>query len=544
MRSNINRTHIGGEIRSKELFNEWLELHPDLSDSSKKSYLYAIGNIPNWVSENLDFDLVLNEATEISKIDEIMKIPLFIEKNRTIHNTWSAALNKYKEFLKQRNYISNKYWFVGSSIKKEDQTQRFLDEGIWENGFDDKYTELVNSVNVGDKIAIKSTYTRKNHLPFDNKGAAVSVMAIKAIGIVTKNYGDGKFLDVTWKEINPKKEWYFFALWDTIQSISENDGWKKKNLIDFTFNDGIQGVDRFLNDPSEDELSIGETIAEYNVYTKNDFLSEVFISGESYETIKSLLMRKKNLILQGAPGVGKTFAAKRLAYSIMGKKDDSKIKMIQFHQSYSYEDFMMGYRPNGSGFELKEGPFYQFCKEASNNPNEDYYFIIDEINRGNMSKIFGELMMLIESDKRGEELTLTYSDEPFSVPNNLYIIGMMNTADKSLAIIDYALRRRFCFFELEPAFDSELFKKQLLSQDANESLISKIVIRLGNVNTEITKDISLGKGFRIGHSYFCQYSEVANWYEDVIKYEIEPLIREYWYEDDTKVIEILEDLLV
>lgn len=529
---------------SKELFNEWLELHPDLSDSSKKSYLYAIGNIPNWVSENLDFDLVLNEATEISKIDEIMKIPLFIEKNRTIHNTWSAALNKYKEFLKQRNYISNKYWYVGSSIKNEDQTQRFLDEGIWENGFDDKYTELVNSVNVGDKIAIKSTYTRKNHLPFDNKGAAVSVMAIKAIGIVTKNYGDGKFLDVTWKEINPKKEWYFFALWDTIQSISENDGWKKKNLIDFTFNDGIQGVDRFLNDPSEDELSIGETIAEYNVYTKNDFLSEVFISGESYETIKSLLMRKKNLILQGAPGVGKTFAAKRLAYSIMGKKDDSKIKMIQFHQSYSYEDFMMGYRPNGSGFELKEGPFYQFCKEASNNPNEDYYFIIDEINRGNMSKIFGELMMLIESDKRGEELTLTYSDEPFSVPNNLYIIGMMNTADKSLAIIDYALRRRFCFFELEPAFDSELFKKQLLSQGANESLISKIVIRLGNVNTEITKDISLGKGFRIGHSYFCQYSEVANWYEDVIKYEIEPLIREYWYEDDTKVIEILEDLLV
>ncbi|SHI17434.1 AAA family ATPase [Sporanaerobacter acetigenes] len=301
----------------------------------------------------------------------------------------------------------------------------------------------------------------------------------------------------------------------------------------------------------EIETRIGATVSpfdiptqvEYESYTKSDFLSDVFISEEKYETIKSLLKRKKNLILQGAPGVGKTYVAKRLAYSIMGKKDESKIKMLQFHQSYAYEDFIMGYRPNETGFELKEGPFHQFCKIASENLDEDYFFIIDEINRGNMSKIFGELMMLIESDKRGEEIILTYSDELFYVPENLYIIGMMNTADRSLAIIDYALRRRFCFVELEPAFETEAFKKHLLLQGASEDLINKIKMRIGSLNLEIEKDVNLGKGFRIGHSYFCNYVDTDKWYEEVIKYEIQPLIKEYWFDEEEKAKNYVEDLL-
>ncbi|MGG5461184.1 AAA family ATPase [Clostridium sp. B9] len=287
-----------------------------------------------------------------------------------------------------------------------------------------------------------------------------------------------------------------------------------------------------------------ETIEQVkNLYTKFDFLNDVFISDKEYETMKDILKRKKNLILQGAPGVGKTFAAKRLAYSIMGEKDYSRVKMVQFHQSYSYEDFVMGYRPSENGFELKYGPFYEFCMKASSEPNKDFYFIIDEINRGNMSKIFGELLMLIESDKRGEKLALTYSNEEFSVPSNLYIIGMMNTADRSLAIIDYALRRRFCFVELNPAFGTNSFKRYLISQGANEDLVNKIVYRIGEVNKEIESDRTLGKGFRIGHSYFCNYEDNDNWYEEIIRYEIDPLLREYWFDEEDKADNYIEDLL-
>lgn len=282
---------------------------------------------------------------------------------------------------------------------------------------------------------------------------------------------------------------------------------------------------------------------DYKPYTKQDFLAEVFINEEAYETILSVLKRKKNLILQGAPGVGKTFAAKRLAFSMMGKKDESRIKMIQFHQSYSYEDFVMGYRPNGTGFELKEGPFFTFCQLASKHPEDDYFFIIEEINRGNMSKVFGELMMLIESDKRGQGLTLTYQDTPFSVPKNLYIIGMMNTADRSLAMIDYALRRRFSFFELGPAFQTEAFRNYLLKQGASEDLVTMIRRKVEKLNDEIMNDVNLGKGFRIGHSYFCDYDDSDKWYEEVIKYEIEPLVKEYWFDEENKAKNYIEELL-
>src|SRR5699024_7318145 len=154
-----------------------------------------------------------------------------------------------------------------------------------------------------------------------------------------------------------------------------------------------------------------------------------------------------------------TYAAKRLAYSVIGEQDRSRVQIVQFHQSYSYEDFLMGYRPRESGgFTLTEGPFYRFCEDArADDPTPPYFFIIDEINRGNISKIFGELLMLIESDKRGTELRLLYKHESFSVPPNVHIIGMMNTADRSLAVLDYALRRRFGFFEMAPGFRTEGF---------------------------------------------------------------------------------------
>lgn len=273
----------------------------------------------------------------------------------------------------------------------------------------------------------------------------------------------------------------------------------------------------------------------YPIYTKDDFLSEVYMSEERYNTLRGLLLKKKNLILQGAPGVGKTFAAERLAYSIMGEKDSSRVKVVQFHQSYSYEDFIMGYRPDDNGFSLTKGSFYEFCKEAELD-ERDYFFIIDEINRGNLSKIFGELLMLIENDKRGNKhsIRLIYANEQFSVPENVHIIGMMNTADRSLAMIDYALRRRFAFFEFEPAFAIEGFKTYQASI-ANRKF-DALVDTVHAMNSAITEDTSLGCGFRVGHSYFCTNEVVDDiWLFELIEYELVPLIKEYWFDEPSKV---------
>lgn len=269
-------------------------------------------------------------------------------------------------------------------------------------------------------------------------------------------------------------------------------------------------------------------------YKKDDFLKEVYMTEAKYDRLAAVLKKKKNIILQGAPGVGKTFAAKRLAYSMMGEVDDSRIEYIQFHQNYSYEDFMMGYKPVDDGFELKYGIFYRFCQKAENHLDKDYFFIIDEINRGNMSKIFGELLMLIEPDYRGNKITLAYNGLSFSVPKNLHIIGMMNTADRSLAMIDYALRRRFSFFDMEPGFDSEGFihYQNGFSNDTFNSLVE----RVKELNREIMNDKSLGKGFCIGHSYFCNMDDCSEeWLKDIVDFDILPMLSEYWFDDSTKL---------
>ena len=265
-------------------------------------------------------------------------------------------------------------------------------------------------------------------------------------------------------------------------------------------------------------------------YDAKNFLSEVFMNRGKYDSLVHILQAKKNIILQGAPGVGKTFAARRLAYSIMGVKDDSRIEFVQFHQNYSYEDFVMGYKPNENGFELKNGIFYSFCQKAASAPDKDYFFIIDEINRGNMSKIFGELLMLIEKDYRGIPLTLAYNGLPFHVPKNLHIIGMMNTADRSLAMIDYALRRRFSFFDMEPGFDSDGFIAY--QQDLNSEKLDRLVAELKSLNNVIIEDKSLGKGFCIGHSYLCGEEICTDeWLQGVVEYDILPMLAEYWFDE-------------
>lgn len=298
----------------------------------------------------------------------------------------------------------------------------------------------------------------------------------------------------------------------------------------------IISIIRQNNDEEVESLDVPD-------YTRTDFLNEVYMDEANYEELVELLKAKKNIILQGAPGVGKTFCAERLAYSIMGKKDARRIKTVQFHQSYSYEDFIMGYKPAGETFKLRNGVFYNFCIEATNNPGQEYFFIIDEINRGNLSKIFGELLMMIEKDYRGKEITLAYTDQGFHVPENLYIIGMMNTADRSLALIDYALRRRFSFFDMKPGFESEGFKNHIKSIGSVK--LEKVINLISELNANIRDDDSLGYGFEIGHSYFCGKTEAMtdSHVRRVVKYDIIPTIQEYWFDNEKKAKEWAEKLI-
>lgn len=277
-------------------------------------------------------------------------------------------------------------------------------------------------------------------------------------------------------------------------------------------------------------------------YTREDALNDLFMPGETLDRVVSLLKRKRNVILQGAPGTGKTFVARRIAYLVMGVKDSTRAPMMQFHQSTCYEDFIQGYRPDGKGgFTLKDGTFYEFCRRAVLQPDQAFVFIIDEINRGNLSKVFGELMMLIEADKRDASFAVqlgysTEEEELFYVPSNVYLLGTMNTADRSLSLVDFALRRRFAFVELAPGFDSPEFETCLVAQGVSANCVSEIRRRMNHLNDHILQDAhNLGRGFCIGHSFFVpteHISDEAQWLDDIIEYEIVPLIEEYWVDDD------------
>ena len=316
-----------------------------------------------------------------------------------------------------------------------------------------------------------------------------------------------------------------------------------KTLTDVTFDQElVKRIETSFLD-SDDSVDIEEATVVFPEYSAEEFLKSVYMDRDQYNAIVGLLKTKKNIILQGAPGVGKTFVAKRLAYSMMGIKDVSRVKLVQFHQSYSYEDFIEGYRPSGAGFELVKGAFYSFCKKAAEDEENDYFFIIDEINRGNLSKICGELSMLIESDKRGSELQLLYSRELFYVPRNVHIIGMMNTADRSLAMLDYALRRRFAFVELRPAFDSDGFLEYCAGLDNPK--FKDLVRVVKSLNLAISEDESLGEGFCIGHSYFCNMkpencTDVA--LASIVDYELVPMLKEYWFDEPDNVCKWTDEL--
>jgi hypothetical protein len=304
--------------------------------------------------------------------------------------------------------------------------------------------------------------------------------------------------------------------------------------------------------PHLQNLQLGpDASVAHDTYTLEDAMSGIFLDRDCFEEMLLLLDTKKNLILQGPPGVGKTFIARRLAYALLKAEDRTRVKFVQFHQSYSYEDFIEGYRPtDGGGFALRKGLFRDFCKTALEDSSRDYVLVIDEINRGNLSKIFGELLMLIEPDKRSPawNVQLAYSGDDFHVPANLYLIGLMNTADRSLAMVDYALRRRFAFFTLDPQFQSERFASYLEELGASRLLVSAIVTRFEALNKAIAEDTTnLGRGFCIGHSFFCsagpQITPDGGWYQRVVKTEVAPLLQEYWFDRPQQAQETIDRLL-
>lgn len=437
-----------------------------------------------------------------------------------------------------------KHYWVLSAGEKAKLWEDFKENSIIAIGWDDwelgDLKEYNDRQNLADKIAtIDNQTSNKNNVlclwQFANDIQIGDVVYIKdgrtkllGRGIVKSDYKYDSNRE-TYKHIR-NVEWTNIGEWESPYTQPV------KTLTDATsFVDEINKMEEMMLNNNE---SSGITLnISYPKYTKDDYLNEVFQTEEEYENLKNLLLNKKNVILQGCPGVGKSYSAKRLAYSIMGKKDESRIAFIQFHQNYSYEDFIMGYKPCEDGFILSKGVFYEFCKKAEADKDRPYFFIIDEINRGNLSKIFGELLLCIENNYRGFNVTLAYEDKNqlFNVPKNLYIIGMMNTADRSLAMMDYALRRRFSFYKMTPAFAKKGF--QDYQKNLNNEEFNDVIGTIKQLNAEIEQDDSLGAGFCIGHSYFSNITKETcstKCLNSIIKYDILPTLEEYWFDDKAR----------
>lgn len=518
-------------------------------DSRNEWYIYESGKIPKSIVKELPEIERKISAEKYFKIIKVLEKYLLEEKSNVkdfkelSFDAWvySEKVNKEKMAAKNNKYLetepldqdihTNRYWLYapgeGSYMWEE-----FYKSGIMAIG----WGEIGNLLDFNSKESIKEkmkeiydenlSYKNSAHATwqFANEMKIGDVIFVKkgmheiiGRGVVISDYEYDMDREDTFKNIR-QVDWTHKGKWQHPGQAA------MKTLTDVTpYTDYVEKIELLFENESEEDMEEIEKI--YPPYTKDNFLEDVYMSEDEYEKLVNIIRFKKNIVLQGAPGVGKTFAAKRFAFSMMGIKDIDRVMMVQFHQSYSYEDFIMGFRPTSDGFELRRGSFYNFCKKAEIDGDNDYFFIIDEINRGNLSKIFGELFMLIENDKRGIPLQLLYSDEKFYIPNNVYIIGMMNTADRSLAMLDYALRRRFAFYELRPGFSTDGFRKY--QKDLNNEKFNNLINCVKKLNEEILNDESLGKGFLIGHSYFCNLKSTT--IEDkilngIIEYELIPLL--------------------
>jgi 5-methylcytosine-specific restriction enzyme B len=454
---------------------------------------------------------------------------------------------------------ATKYWFVGAMWDEGEQTQRFTTEGIWQNGYEDKFTDQVKAMREGDRIAIKASFSRKHGLPFDNRGQVVSVMRIKAIGTVTRNHGDGRTVDVVWDTAFSPRDWFFYTYRSTVTRARVEDELLARRLVEFVFEGSQQDYaffmsqpywrDRFLAADGDTDEQMGDVagteedlapsgISSYGVV---DILSEgCFVPESDLHTMLQRWKSKKNLILQGPPGTGKTWLAKRLAKALIGNgsPSDEQVRVVQFHPALSYEDFVRGYRPGGDGrLTLTDGVFLQVVETARFKPDVDHVLIIEEVNRGNPAQVLGEILTLIEGSKRNKEaaMELAYPRRPGErvyVPENLYVIGTMNVADRSLALVDLALRRRFAFVSLSPSLNSA-WEEWCRGRGMDAAAIAHVRSQIEALNQEIAQDRALGEQFQIGHSYVTPHEGVEDsqgWFAEVVNSEIGPLLQEYWFD--------------
>ena len=495
--------------------------------------------------------VIFNEVTKkIFSYLEIDTIPLKKELKFDEYKKVIAIIKKVKEQLEEKtgtplNFldVDNMFWFYSLQLdKKPDEPQtesKEIEKYYWLNtnpriftffdkaiGFEQLFEGKNENGNLRDNFSNVKLFEKVFIYETGEK-------RILGIGKITKKSEDHS---LTIKLIDS------FEVPITLEELKSIKALEQAPFI--TSNMGT------LKNITEEETKLILKLIQSKNELRDDSYSfekldkEVFLKKEECEKIYNILKEKKNIILEGAPGVGKTYIAKRLCYAIMRKKEEERLLNIQFHQSYAYEDFVLGYRPTKKGgFKLKSGPFIDFCEKARKDKKNEYFLIIDEINRGNISKIFGELLVLIENDKRDTySVDLAYQGKNedyknFTIPSNLYIIGLMNTADRSLALMDFALRRRFAFYRINPLFEEEKFK----TYAQNIPYLNDIIPFIKKLNDKIKDDESLGEGFMIGHSYFSNFKEkeskeeIKNKLELILEYEIEPMLKEYWYDEKDKL---------
>lgn len=425
-------------------------------------------------------------------------------------------------------------WFVSDfSDNKNDQMSQFITRGYWENQCSDQFGDLIDTIKVGDRIALKTTYNRKTQIPFETNGKVVSVMEIKALGVVTGNYFNRRKIDVNWIILPEKKEWYFFTFIRSVWKVKPNPkNWMSQALINFTFNDQPQDYKRFLNEPywqkrfhkeatyrdeiiailedfnGEAQLSyIQDMILKRNKiknlktnpswraevrftlqklssdsksfakgedlfyrksfssdvwglrekaktatesYSREEFLEESFMGKAKYDEILNQLKKEKSIILKGSPGVGKSFMAKKLVFSYLREKDENRILYCELPQQENVRKQSKESARNE--WMLESWGFIDFYNQAIKDKENNYYLIIDGITRENLNAIMPDLLLLFKANSFKNETNPKYKEHRLLIPDNLYVIGMMDTGDHCLRLIEERLKQYFTFVELEPLF--------------------------------------------------------------------------------------------